>query len=140
MSRARVRADAPVVGVGAIVFRGDAVLLVKRGRPPGRGLWSFPGGHVAPGERLVDACAREVREETGLRVRIGEPLCLLERITRGHHFVIVDFLAEAPPRARPRAGDDAADARFFAPREIARLKTTRGLAAVLREAIARRRA
>ena len=58
----------PVVGVGAIILRRGRVLLVQRGRAPGRGLWSLPGGAVEPGERLEDAVRREVREETGLEV------------------------------------------------------------------------
>lgn len=65
----------PVVAVGAIVFddRGR-VLVIQRGAPPGEGLWSVPGGKLEYGERVADAVAREVREETGLEV---EPLRLI---------------------------------------------------------------
>ena len=59
----------PVVAVAAIVFDAHGRLLViQRGRPPGEGLWSVPGGKLEPHERLADAVAREVREETGVAV------------------------------------------------------------------------
>jgi ADP-ribose pyrophosphatase YjhB (NUDIX family) len=62
----------PIVGVGAVVFdREGRVLLVERGKPPGVGLWSLPGGRLEPRETLVQAVAREVREETGLVVEVG---------------------------------------------------------------------
>ena len=60
----------PFAGVGAIVFRGMEVLLVKRGRPPALGKWSIPGGLVELGESLGASVQREVMEEVGLDVRI----------------------------------------------------------------------
>lgn len=75
----------PLVGVGAVIIhpvrRGGArVLLARRGRAPALGEWSIPGGLVKVGEPLKDAVAREVLEETGLRVRVGEMIELLDRI------------------------------------------------------------
>ena len=52
----------------AVVIQSGHVLLIKRGALPGRGLWALPGGHVDQGERLVDACIRELVEETGIKV------------------------------------------------------------------------
>src|SRR6185295_2930009 len=63
--------DYPRVGVGAIVLHEGRVLLVKRGRAPGLGLWSVPGGLVDLGETTVEAARREVEEECGIKVRIG---------------------------------------------------------------------
>jgi ADP-ribose pyrophosphatase YjhB (NUDIX family) len=125
---------APIVGVGAVVFRGGDVLLVRRGRPPGGGLWSLPGGRVHGGERLRDACRREVREETGVRVRLGPILGVFERMAEGRHYVIVDYVAHARPGARARAASDAAEARWVSPRGLARLPTTPGLRAAIRAA------
>ena len=51
--------DQPVVGVGAAVFAGRSVLLVRRDQPPGRGQWSLPGGVVELGESLSNAIKRE---------------------------------------------------------------------------------
>lgn len=107
-----------VIGVGAVVFRGDKVLLIKRGRPPFRGRWSIPGGKLHHGEALHEAVRREVREETG--VEIGSlglidvfealPGELAEREPRSH-MLLIDFVAEWKDR-EPVAGDDAAEAEF----------------------------
>ncbi|HSK90265.1 MAG TPA: NUDIX domain-containing protein [Euzebyales bacterium] len=95
----------PEVAVGAVVVRDGRLLLVRRGRGVGVGLWSLPGGRVEPSETLADAVRRELREETGLQVRVG-PLCgVAERITDEAHYVILDFWADADGAAV--AGDDA---------------------------------
>ena len=58
--------------VGALVHDDDGrLLVVRRGREPGRGLWSVPGGRVEPGESDTVAVEREVLEETGLHVTVG---------------------------------------------------------------------
>src|SRR5687767_14357438 len=103
--------ERPVLAVGVIVLRGDEVLLVRRAREPGRGRYSVPGGAVKAGERLKDAAAREVFEETGLTVRVGPLVTLLERVTLDDegrarfHYVIADFLA-TPLEGEPRPASD----------------------------------
>jgi 8-oxo-dGTP diphosphatase len=106
----------PVVGVGAVVFDGDRVLLVKRGKEPLRGRWLIPGGTVELGESLTEAVVREVREETGLVVRAGAVVLVFDRIEREgdvirYHYVIVDYLCERFG-GRLAAGSDADDAAF----------------------------
>ena len=108
----------PQVCVGGIAVRGESVLLVRRGRPPDRGLWAFPGGRVEPGERLSDAVERELAEEAGLGVRCADLVGVTEHLSDGAHFVILDYAVECPPDAVPVAGDDAADARFVSFDEI----------------------
>jgi 8-oxo-dGTP diphosphatase len=60
------------VCVGAAIFRGDALLLLRR-VPDFPGCWELPGGSVEEGEELTAALSREIREETGLTVNIGRP-------------------------------------------------------------------
>jgi ADP-ribose pyrophosphatase YjhB (NUDIX family) len=119
------------VAVGGIVLRGDEVLLVRRGREPGTGRWSVPGGRVEWGETLTAAVAREVYEETGLAVRVERFAGWVERLpgdgTRFHH-VILDFFAVAEePGAAPRAGDDAAEVRWVPRRAVAGMDLVDGL-------------
>ena len=73
--------EAPLVGVGAVVFDQHwRVLLVKRGSEPQKGQWSLPGGLIELGESLTEAVAREVAEETGLVV---EPAVELVQVRLG---------------------------------------------------------
>ena len=117
---------APVPAVGAVVMHDGAVLLVRRGRAPARGVWAVPGGRVELGETLVEAVEREVREETGVRVRAGDPVWSFDSVVRdeegrvAYHYVIVDLLAEYVA-GEPRARDDALEARWTRPEEFSRL-------------------
>ena len=122
----------PELAVGAIVVEAGSLLMVRRARAPGAGRWSVPGGRVEAGERVSDAVAREVSEETGVAVVPGELAGWVERIDGDHHFVILDFFAS--PRtsgSAPVAGDDAADARWVPTGEIAALDLVEGLLAFL---------
>nr|MBA3540482.1 NUDIX hydrolase [Deltaproteobacteria bacterium] len=108
----------PTVAVGAFVFD-DAgrVLLVERGRPPGVGLWTVPGGKLEPGETLAAAVAREVLEETGLVVEVGPLVEVVERISDGYHYVILDYLARVIG-GQLLAADDVRAARFVPEPEL----------------------
>lgn len=96
------------------------LLVVKRGRPPGRGLWAVPGGKVKWGETLREAARREAWEETGLEVEIGEVIWAGEVIGAGpeFHFVLIDFMATVVG-GELRSGDDAEEAAWV---EIERLR------------------
>ncbi len=102
------------IGVGAVVFRGEEVLLVRRGKEPFKGQWSIPGGGLEHGERLTDAVIREVREETGVEAKIVGLLDAFDGLPAetGHpHIVMIDYVAEWVS-GEPVAGDDAAEAEF----------------------------
>jgi 8-oxo-dGTP diphosphatase len=116
----------PRLAVGAIVFRRGRVLLVRRAHPPAQGTWAIPGGSVNLGESLAAAAEREIREETGLRVRAAEPVVTFEVIERDdggrirYHYVIVDLAAEYLSGSI-HAGDDALEARWVSAGELQRL-------------------
>ena len=97
------------VAVGAIVRRGDDLLLIRRGHEPAAGEWSVPGGRVEPGEMLMEAVTRELHEETGLHGVCGPLVGWVESIGDDRHFVILDFEATVTGDLTPSAGSDAAE-------------------------------
>jgi len=119
----------PRVAVGAIVFKDNRVLLVRRGKPPAENLWAIPGGRVEIGETLQEAAEREILEETGISIRALDPTYTFDVIDRDasgqtrYHYVIVDLTAEYI-RGEPRAGDDATAARWISSDELAVLKVS----------------
>ena len=70
----------PMVGVGGVLIDGDRALLVRRATQPALGEWTIPGGLLEVGETLAAGVERELREETGLTVRVVELIEALERI------------------------------------------------------------
>ena len=100
-----------------------SLLLVQRGKDPGRGLWSLPGGRLEPGEHLVEGVKREVAEETGLDVEVGELLGIHE-VVGDPHFVVLDYVATVSGDTRPVPAGDAADARWVRLDEVAGLELT----------------
>lgn len=118
-------APRPEVAVGAVIVRDGRLLLVKRGRGVGVGLWSLPGGRVEPAETLAAAVRRELAEETGLQVHVGSLCGIAERISDQAHYVILDFWAEADGAAV--AGDDAAGLMWADRADLDRLDLVDGL-------------
>lgn len=124
----------PVIAcVGAVVRDAQGrLLLVRRGREPGRGRWSIPGGRVEPGESDREAVVREVAEETGLRVEVGRYVGSVRRAAPGGGtYDIRDFVAEVVSGAEPVAGDDADEARWVDPADLATLPLVAGLVEAL---------
>jgi ADP-ribose pyrophosphatase YjhB (NUDIX family) len=113
---------------GAVVHDGAGrLLLVRRGREPGRGLWSLPGGRCEPGESAAAAAVREVREETGLEVVAGAVVGRVERPAPGGRVYVIDDVACTVVGGELAAGDDADDARWVDAAELALLPLTEGL-------------
>jgi ADP-ribose pyrophosphatase YjhB (NUDIX family) len=134
--------DRPFLAVSAAILHAEKVLLVRRARPPARGLYSLPGGVVEIGETLDEAVCREVHEETGLTVM---PLALAghrEVVVRdadgrvARHFVILAFAARWIA-GEPVANDEIDEVRWVAPDELGTYSTTEGLAEIVAAAVRR---
>ncbi len=85
------------VGVGAVIINERGELFLARRGPQAkneRGLWEFPGGSVEFGEKLSEALIREMREEYGIDIAIGELLDVVDHILpdEGQHWVSPSFL------------------------------------------------
>jgi len=91
----------PIPGVGAIVVSHKGILLVRRNKEPGKGMWSIPGGGVEIGETLKEAIIREVLEETGVDIEPLYEIGYVDLITKDNqgsiefHYLILHFLAKA---------------------------------------------
>ena len=114
--------------VGAIVHDAEGrLLMIRRGHPPGEGLWSIPGGRVEAGETDAAAVVRETAEETGLRVEPGVLAGAVDRPAPGGvTYAIRDYRATVTGGTL-RAGDDATEARWVSAGELRTLPITDGL-------------
>lgn len=116
--------DRPIVGVGAVIFQDDRVLLIRRGKEPAFGQWSIPGGAVMTGETLPEAVVREILEETHLQVEVLSLIKVLDRIFRepdgrvSYHYVLLDFLCRVKG-GKLQSDSDALDARFVSLQDLA---------------------
>jgi ADP-ribose pyrophosphatase YjhB (NUDIX family) len=140
--------ERPIVGVGGVIIDNGRALLIRRGSEPLRGEWSIPGGTLELGESLQEGVARELREETGLEVRVLELIEVFDRIfpqdgpraleaknQPRFHFVIADYLCERIG-GEPRAGSDVTDVAFAGEDELDQYHLTETVTRVLKRAFA----
>lgn len=122
----------PLVGVGALIHRGEEIVVVKREAEPAKGLWSIPGGLLELGERVVDGVKREAWEETGLEVEVDRLLDVIDNIVYDaegrirYHYVLIDYLCR-PISGALKAATDAMEARWIKLTDVDRLPTTKTL-------------
>jgi len=133
--------ERPIIGVGAVIVRGDRALLVRRATEPLKGEWSVPGGALELGEKLRDGAAREALEETGLRVEVGEVLDVFDSIfTDGdgrtqYHYVLIDFLC-TPLAGEALPGSDVSEVLWVTEADLAGMNLRDSIAQVVRKGLA----
>lgn len=148
MASSREYPERPVIGVGGVIVDRGRTVLIRRGTEPLLGQWSIPGGTLEIGETLEEAVRRELREETGLEVRVLELIELFDRIylenrsapkqdkkKPRYHFVIADYLCELVS-GEPRAGSDVTDVAFTREDELGKFHLTEKATAVVKKAFA----
>jgi ADP-ribose pyrophosphatase YjhB (NUDIX family) len=152
MAFSREYPDRPVIGAGGVIIDNGRTVLIRRGTEPLLGEWSIPGGTIEIGETIEEAVRRELREETGLEVRVLELIELFDRIYLDNHstapaakkkprfhYVIADYLCELTG-GEPRAGSDVTDLAFAREDELVRFHLTEKATSVLKKAFAMSRA
>ena len=107
----------PIDCVGVICFRGEDVLLIKRGTAPRKGEWSIPGGRIEAGESERDAALRELFEETGIMAALEDKVAIIDAKFEDFNYRLHDYAARWIS-GEPQFGDDAADARFVPPQDL----------------------
>ncbi len=116
----------PFIGVGALIVKDGRYLLIKRGKEPGKGKWSIPGGKVELGETLAEAIKREVLEECGIQIEIEKIFNIMDRILKDkdgkikYHFVLIDYKAQYIS-GKARAYSDADDMKWVTAAEMSEL-------------------
>lgn len=131
-----VQPSHPQLAVSAAIFRDSRILLVRRARSPGNGLFSLPGGRVEFGESLHTALHREVDEETGLKIEIIGLAGWREVLpgnTGGGHYLILSFAARWAS-GEPVLNDEHDDFRWLAPEALGDLRVTDGLQEIIEAA------
>ena len=124
----------PTLGVSGIVFNNQKqILLIQRNQPPAMGLWSIPGGKLEQGESLVEACKREIKEETGLDTEVKNIVAVVERRVEGFHYVIIDYLAllANEENSQPIAQSDVSEARWVSLEHLIDYELVEGLAEII---------
>src|SRR5436189_151907 len=123
MARKREYPLFPMVGAGALICKGDIVLLVKRNNEPNKGKWALPGGVVKVGERVEDAVRREVKEEVGLEISLEGLLDVLDDIHydgKGrviYHYILASYLA-SPQGGKVKLNSESEEYKWFTPTEV----------------------
>jgi len=109
--------------VNAIIVKNNKILLGKRSHESKflPGYWTTPGGKVEPGEKLLDALKRELKEETNLEVKKAQLLKISEQFHDDHHHIIFDFMVETR-NAIPKHGSDLVELSWFDKDDIEKLK------------------
>jgi len=134
----------PLLGVGALIFKGGSILMAQRGKAPLMGQWSLPGGLVETGESLGNAVRREGLGETGLEVKPLGVLEIFERIIRNveggteYHYVLLDYICRVTGGTLC-AGDDACNVQWVERRALKDLHITEGTLAVIEKGFRNRR-
>jgi 8-oxo-dGTP diphosphatase len=112
----------------------DRILLGQRNKDPQRGSWIIPGGKIHPFERIADAAARELQEETGLSVEVGLQFKVYEIVNPPNEHRIVIYSWAKVIAGTPKASDDLSDVRFFKAEELSHISLTPLVRRVLEDA------
>ena len=140
MTDSRQYPSRPIPGVGVVVRKDAHVLLIQRGNPPRQGEWGIPGGALELGETWRAAAVREVREECGIEIALGDVVDAVDILVRDdagraqYHYAIVDFAADYVS-GEMRAASDVLDAQWVTLAELPKYALPLMTRKVIRKAV-----
>lgn len=120
------------VGSALVVHQGNSLLLAQRGKEPNLGKWVFPGGKVHPFESIREAGERELLEETGLQVEVGQQIGAFEIIRPPDEHRVIIYSWARPIAGEPKAASDVSQLRFCTREELLQLDLSDIVAEVAR--------
>lgn len=125
----------PRVG-SALLVRDEAnrILLGQRNKDPQRGSWVIPGGKIHAFESIAEAAARELQEETGLVVEVGNQFRVYEIVNPPSEHRIVIYSWARVTGGIPKASDDLSDVKFFPMKDLGDVPITPLVRRVLEDA------
>lgn len=129
----------PRAAVSAAVFRDGRVLIAQRSKPPLKGIWSLPGGHIEPGEKVRAAIERELAEETGIEADLEGIVDVADVILRHDdgslraQFVITVFYG-VWRRGEACAGSDCLAVDWADPAALSKQPLTEGTVEIIERA------
>jgi 8-oxo-dGTP diphosphatase len=125
----------PILGASACVWRNGKVLLIKRGKHPGKGLWSLPGGKIEIGETAESASVRELFEETQIVAKLAHPIGPFEVWHDGILIYKVTCFAGHYVSGEAVAGSDAADFAWVYPQALEAFELAPNIAQAIAESV-----
>lgn len=143
MKSKNAKRDFPIPTVGALVFnkKGECLLVLTR---KWGGTYGIPGGKIERGEKAVDALVREMREETGLKIKPGKLLLVQDSINStefhvsGAHFLLLNYLATSSSN-KVRLNDEAVSCLWIRPRQALSLHLNEPTRVLIRHVLKMRR-
>ena len=124
----------PILGASACIWRDGQVLLIKRGKAPGKGLWSLPGGKIEGGETAEAAAARELFEETQVVARFVRAMGPYEIMQDTIVIYSITCFAGLYVSGTAISGSDAAEVAWVYPQQLAALELAPNIAQAIADA------
>jgi 8-oxo-dGTP diphosphatase len=124
----------PILGASACIWHDGKVLLIQRGKQPGKGLWSLPGGKIEIGETAESAAARELFEETQVVAKLVQAMGPFEVWRDGILIYSITCFAGLFSSGEAMAGSDAAEVAWVYPQALEGLELAPNIAQAIADA------
>lgn len=115
--------NAIVLVVSVSIIKDNEILMIKECKPTAMNKWNFPSGRIEPGEDILEAACREVKEETGFEVRLAYTTGVYNFISSSNHQVILfHFIGEITGGALQLEEQEIIDSKWYTINEISKFE------------------